>query len=78
MEVPELGFEEPEIRVTKDDEYAELVITKSGQSRGHVSCFVVTEQIDAQEYDNYLPIYEKVVLQKDQQEKIIKIELVNQ
>lgn len=79
-----LSFKVTEVVVSKNAKKAEIVINRTNGCDGEISCMVKTLDLNennnfgqnAVQFDDYLPMYEKINFEHGETEKIVKIQLM--
>ena len=78
-----LGFENTDIQISKGQEKVEITVVRQDGADGTISCMIGTEPLsenpgpsNAIEFEDYLPMYEKITFQHGETEKKIQIKLV--
>lgn len=78
-----LGFEITDITVSKGQEKVDVTVVRQDGADGTISCMIGTEPLsevsgpsNAVEFEDYLPLYEKITFQHGETEKIISVMLV--
>jgi solute carrier family 8 (sodium/calcium exchanger) len=79
-----LGFAETDIVISKNAEKVSIKIVRLEGADGTISCMIRTENLsetqnpsNAEEYEDYVPKYEKVEFYQGETEKVIEISLVS-
>jgi hypothetical protein len=84
-----LGFKVTDIRVKKDMEKVDIVIIRTNGSDGDITCMISTEALqsntsgaenghNAIEFEDYIPITEKITFENGETEKIVSIKLLDE
>lgn len=80
-----LGFELTDIRVSKGSKKVEVTVSRIDGADGTIHCMIGTEPLsenqaanNAIEFEDYLPMYEKITFGHGETEKVITITLVDE
>lgn len=80
-----LGFETVNVETSKHQERVEVKITRTNGADGEISCIVKTQpfcegniESNAIEYEDFLPMTEKLTFEHGETEKIVSVMLMNE